>query len=218
VNRNFDFYEYAGFIIPGAVLVMAIVWLFPESRAAFSKEGVTLGEFGLFVIVAYAAGQLVQAIGNYFEWLWWRLLGGMPSGRVLSGKFLTGEQYRRLLEALRPALGDVDPSNISKVQRRAIAREVYTHVLGAGKAARVDTFNGSYGLMRRLAAAFIVLFVLAIVAGKGVPVLGTLVVLFLLALHRMHRYSQHYATELFTQFLVMKSATTDSGKADAAGT
>jgi hypothetical protein len=30
VNRTFDFYECAGFIIPGAVVVMAIVWLLPR--------------------------------------------------------------------------------------------------------------------------------------------------------------------------------------------
>jgi ABC-type Fe3+ transport system permease subunit len=64
MNRTFDFYEYAGIIIPGAVVVMALVWFFPESRALFSKEGVTFGEFGLFIVIAYAAGQLVQAVGN----------------------------------------------------------------------------------------------------------------------------------------------------------
>jgi hypothetical protein len=84
--------------------------------------------------------------------------------------------------------------------------EVYAEVLGAGKAARIDTFSGSYGLMRGLAAAFVVAFVLAIMAGKGGTVLGVLAVLFLLALHRMHRYSRHYATELFVQFLALKSA------------
>ena len=91
-------------------------------------------------------------------------------------------------------------------------------MLAAGKAARIDTFSGSYGLMRGLGAAFAVTFVLCIVAEKGAIVLGTLVVLFLLALHRMHRYGRHYATELFTQFLVIKGATADSEKADAAGT
>jgi hypothetical protein len=30
MNRTFDFYEYAGIVIPDAVLVMALVWLFPE--------------------------------------------------------------------------------------------------------------------------------------------------------------------------------------------
>jgi hypothetical protein len=97
-------------------------------------------------------------------------------------------------------------SKIPEAQRRAIVREVYAEVLGAGKAARIDTFSGSYGLMRGLAAAFVVAFVLAIVAGKGATVLGVPAVLFLLAMHRMHRYSRHYATELFVQFLALKSA------------
>jgi hypothetical protein len=204
VNRTFDFYEYAGVVIPGAVLVVALVWLFPESRALFSKEGVTLGELGLFVIIAYAAGQLVQAIGNYLEWAWWKPWGGMPTGRVLSGKLLTTEQHQRLLEALRPALGSVDPSKLAEPERRAIVREVYAEVLSAGKAARIDTFSGSYGLMRGLAAVFVVIFPLAMVAGKGAAVLGTLIVLFFLAIHRMHRYSRHYATELFLQFLALR--------------
>jgi hypothetical protein len=88
VNRTFDFYEY--------VIIMAVLWLFPESRALLSKEGVTLGEFGLFVIIAYASGQLVQALGNYLEWAWWKPTGGMPAGRMLSGDLLTAEQHRRL--------------------------------------------------------------------------------------------------------------------------
>jgi hypothetical protein len=42
--------------------------------------------------------------------------------------------------------------------------------------------------------------------GEGRYGPGVLVVLFLLALHRMHCYSRHYATELFVQFLALKSA------------
>jgi hypothetical protein len=134
----------------------------------------------------------------------------MPAGRVLSGKHLTAEQYRRLLDALRPVLGGADPGKLSGADRRAVVREVYAEVLTAGRAARVDTFNGSYGLMRGLAAALVVFFVLALVAGKAALILGTIVVLLLLALHRMHRYSQHYATELFTQFLVVKGKNPES--------
>jgi len=122
MNRTFDFYEYAGIIIPGAVLVMALVWLFPESRALFSKEGVTLGELGLFLIIAYAAGHLVQAVGNYLEWAWWKPRGGMPSGQVLCGKHLSTEQYKRLLDALRPILGGVDPCKLPQPERLAFFR------------------------------------------------------------------------------------------------
>jgi hypothetical protein len=143
VNRTFDFYEYAGIIVPGAVLVMALVWLFPESRALFSKEGVTLGELGLFVIIAYAAGQLVQAIGNYLEWAWWKLWGGMPSGQVLCAKYLSSSQHARLLEALRPVLGHTDPCKLPQPERLAIVREVYSEVAGASKVNRPGLIGGS---------------------------------------------------------------------------
>jgi hypothetical protein len=201
MNRTFDFYEYAGFIIPGAVLVIALVWLFPEGRALFAKEGVTVGELGLFVIAAYAAGQLLQAVGNYLEWIWWKPRGGMPSVQVLCGKYLSADQHKRLLDALRPVLGGADPCRLQQSERLAIVREIYSEVAGAGKASRVDIFNGNYGLMRGLAAAFVVIFVLAIFASKGWAVLCVLAILFLLAAHRMHRYGRHYATELFIQFL-----------------
>jgi hypothetical protein len=204
MNRRFDFYEYAGFIIPGTVVLMAIGWLFPDSRNLFSKDGVTLGELGLFAIMAYAAGQLVQAIGNYLEWLWWKPWGGMPSGSILSGKHLTPEQHQRLVETLRSKLGGTEPGTILNAQRSAIVREIYAEVLAAGKAARIDTFSGNYGLMRGISAAFLVTFILAIVAGKDPVILGTLAILFLLALHRMHRYSQHYAMELFVQYLALR--------------
>jgi hypothetical protein len=208
MNRTFDFYEYAGFIIPGAVLVIALVWLFPESRALFSKEGVTLGELGLFVIIAYAAGQLVQAIGNYLEWIWWKPWGGMPSVQVFCGKYLSADQHKRLLDALRPVLGDADPCRLQQSERLAIVREVYSEIAGAGRTSRVDIFNGNYGLMRGLAAAFLMIFVLAIIASKGVIALCVLGILFLLAIYRMHRYSRHYATELFTQFLAARAKDT----------
>jgi hypothetical protein len=205
MNRNFDFYEYAGFIVPGAVIIVATLWLFPESRALFAKDGITLGEFGLFVVIAYAAGQLVQAVGNGLEWIWWKPQGGMPSIRVLCGKYLSTEQHKRLLEALSPRLGDADACKLPQSERLAIVREVYAEVAGTGKAGRVDVFTGSYGLVRGLAAAFVMVFALALVASKGIIVLCVLGVLFLLAVSRMHRYGRHYATELFAQFLAARA-------------
>ena len=44
MNRTFDFYEYAGVIIPGAVLMVGLLLFFPEGRALFTKDGVTFGE------------------------------------------------------------------------------------------------------------------------------------------------------------------------------
>ena len=35
--------------------MLGMLWLFPEARTLFSKEGVTFGELGLFVIIAYTS-------------------------------------------------------------------------------------------------------------------------------------------------------------------
>jgi hypothetical protein len=203
VSRNFDFYEYAGFIIPGAVLLLGLLWLFPEQRVLFAKEGVTFGELGLFVIVAYAAGHLVQGVGNFIEWICSKV-GGYPTQKLLAGAYLSTEQHKRLDEILRTAFDVAQPSKITPAAARSVAREAYAIVAAAGKAARVDTFNGNFGLLRGLAAAFLVLFVAAIIVGKSIWILVTLAVLFALAVQRMHRFSRHYAIELFVQFLLVK--------------
>jgi hypothetical protein len=206
VNRTFDFYEYAGVIIPGAALVLGLLFFFPDSRAVFTKEGVTFGELGLFIMVAYAAGQLVQGIGNFIEWLWWNLWGGMPSRRVLAGHYLRTGQRKRLVEALKrdPKI-KLDLDNAEKSEYGTIVREVYGVVSSAGKHARVDTFNGNYGLLRGLAAAFAVLVTVALVLGKGLYITCALVILLVLAIQRMHRFAVHYATELFTQYLLLSA-------------
>lgn len=206
MNPTFDFYEYAGVIIPGAALTLGLLLFFPEGRALFTKDGVTFGEFGLFVVVAYAAGQLVQGIGNLVEWLWWRPWGGMPSKRVLAGHYLTPEQRKRLIEALKkdPKVNR-DLETADKAEYSGIVREVYAIVSTAGKTARVDTFNGNYGLLRGLAAAFLALIIVAIVVSEGLYVIAVLVILLLLAVQRMHRFAVHYATELFTQYLLLSN-------------
>src|SRR5262249_40844210 len=145
MNRAFDFYEYAGVLVPGAVLVMGLLWVFPEGRALLAKDGVTLGELGLFVIIAYAAGQLVQAIGNYSEWAWWKAWG-IPSANVLGGKYVTEHQHRRILDAICVQGISCDPQHIDKLSRAqqlAIAREVYSVVAAGKRAGRVDTLSGT---------------------------------------------------------------------------
>ena len=64
MTRDFSFYEYAGVIIPGAVFGAGILWLMPEGRTLLPLNDVSFGALGLFVILSYAAGQLVQGVGN----------------------------------------------------------------------------------------------------------------------------------------------------------
>jgi hypothetical protein len=204
MTRDFGFYEYAGIIIPGVVALLGFLWLVPEGRAYLSGQGVSLGELGVLVIAAYAAGQLVQGVGNWIEWLWWKVWGGLPSRRVLGGQLVSAEQHKRILEALQKdgtLKGEV--SALARPEWLAIVREVYSVVRAAGKAERVDTFLGNYGLLRGLAAAFLVLVIAAAALGKGAYPVGALIVLLLVALQRMDRFGRHYALELFIQYLLV---------------
>lgn len=210
MNRTFDFYEYAAFIIPGAVLTLGVMVLFPEARALFSKEGgVTFGDLGIFVITAYAVGQLIQGIGNFIESVVYWPFGGKASERALAGKFLSPEQYKRVMEALKAdAKIARDISMCSAVEYPAIVGMMYGRVLASGKVARLDAFNGSYGLMRGLAATFAVLLVLAVVLAKDWVVIGVLAFVASLALQRMNRYNSNYTKELFTQYLLLPAEPT----------
>src|SRR6202030_2060099 len=73
------FYEQVGIVIPGSVLMVGLLFYFPALNALVAKDGVTLGQFGIFLLLSYAAGHFIAALGNVLEsFLWW-LLGGMPS-------------------------------------------------------------------------------------------------------------------------------------------
>lgn len=211
MTRDFGFYEYAGIIIPGVVALLGFLWLVPEGRAYLSGQSVSLGLLGVLVIAAYAAGQLIQGIGNWIEWLWWKAWGGLPSKQVLGGQLVSAEQHKRILDALRKdGTLTVEVSALARPEWLAIVREVYSVVRAAGKAERVDTFLGNYGLLRGLAAAFLVLVIPAAALGKGAYPVGALIVLLLLALQRMHRFDRHYALELFIQYLLV-TRHSDSG-------
>ncbi len=204
MTRDFGFYEYAGIIIPGAVLGAGILWLTPEGRVLITHEGLSFGALGLFVILAYALGQLVQGIGNGIEWAWWKALGGRPTEQVLAGKLLSAEQHGRLMASLaRDPNVPRNTSQLSTTERLAIVREVHSVVAAAGRDKRVETFLGNYGLLRGLAASFLVLTVLALTLGQGTMTAVAFGALLLVAVQRMNRFSKYFALELFIQYLLV---------------
>src|SRR5262249_34772860 len=65
--KTFDFYEFAALLTPGAVLLYAVSRICPEAAPFIEAKGFTLGDLGLFIMLAYVAGHLVQAFGNLIE-------------------------------------------------------------------------------------------------------------------------------------------------------
>ena len=80
--NKLTFYEQVGIVIPGSVFLFGLLLFFPVLQVVLTKDGVSVGELGIFVLLSYAAGHLIAAVGNAAESFLWGLVGGMPSGWV----------------------------------------------------------------------------------------------------------------------------------------
>jgi len=221
--KKFDFYEFTGVLAPGAVVVYGLARIYPELGLLVREEKISFGEFGLLLVLAYVAGHLLQSFGNLIEWAWWRCAGGWPSDWVRTRKrdILATAQWQVLPARVREVLDIKCPDDlaaISVADWKAITRQVYAAVRKAGRAERIDIFNGNYGMFRGVAASLIVILVAAFneVERDRWKLYGVLIVLALLALMRMHRFGVYYARELFVQFIGMKSGESDSPKKEGA--
>lgn len=208
--RQFEFYEFAGVLAPGTTVIVATAIIFPGQFSPILKTGLSLGDLGVVVIMAYVIGHLTQAIGNGIECLWWWAWRGWPSDWIGQGRvgLLNRKQLDALESCLEARLG-LSGIKLSKDNTRAkwhpVTRQIHAAVgaAGAERLKRVETFNGNYGLFRGIASAMLITFVMTLVTA---PKSGWSVKLMLLAaaglaLLRMHRFGKHYARELFVQFL-----------------
>lgn len=211
--KEFDFYSVAGVIAPGMVFIVGMVlFFFPDhSKDLMTISSVSLGSLGVGLILAYVAGQLVQAIGNGIEAVWWWFWGGMPTDWVRSGnRELIAPSQRTLVEArIRVAVNDPAFTLANTTERHwyAITRQVYAAVAAANRSARIDVFNGNYGLCRGIAAGLFVLLVTsAIVRWRAWRAEVILAALIALAVYRMHRFAVRYGREVFAQYLALPTA------------
>jgi len=205
--RKFDFYEFAGILSPGAVVLFGLSQIIPGMRESFSGTEYSLGDFGIFIILAYVAGHLTQAIGNILEKIWW-IKRGMPTDwiRTRHKQLISEQQLEQVPGKIETILSLDRIKSIESLGRKSwigVTRQVYAAVASAGKAGRIDTFNGNYGLHRGIASALIlVLITQLVVNGYDIWQIPALLVIgIILAVSRMHRFAKHYARELFVQFL-----------------
>lgn len=204
--RQFDFYEFTGILVPGATVLAGVLLLVPDFIKPESIKDVSVGGLGLFIVVAYVLGHLVQAVGNGVESVWWKLWGGMPTDwlRTKPDCVLAPSQLTALEKAIKGRLGldGLQIAHSTAGQWYAVTRQVYAEVAGAGRAARIDVFNGNYGLNRGIGAGLLVVLVIALI---NWPVnwtfAGGVTAALALAIYRMHRFARHYAREVFVQFL-----------------
>jgi len=213
--KKLSFYEQVGIVIPGSVLLFGLLFYLPQIREVVAKDGVSVGGLGIFVLIAYAAGHLVAALGNAVETALWRAQGGMPSDWVTKAppNIISKEQLATLSSRVQSRFGiKLKPfEELHQNEWRPISRQIYADVMKNGKPQRIDTFNGNYGLNRGLCAATLALGVLYLIAKDWVVAVGLLCVS-ATYLYRAQRFGVHYAREMYVQFLLLPGTSAASRK------
>ena len=203
-SKTFDAYEVIGIITPGTVVALLLTLEWPQLKVLMGSDGLSVGDLGLFLVLAFVLGHLIQALGNIIEWCF-ATVEGMPSSwvREPNQTLLTSAQREVLLAKVSAMEGvTVDPAKVNKAAWRNIVMRAYGRVRTAGKSARIDAFNRNYGLFRGLSAAFIaVLGWYAYAHPSSHQQLAIVGVLALASLLRMRRASINYARSLLHEFM-----------------
>lgn len=217
--KEFDFYEVTGVIAPGMVLLVGALFLFfPEQhQGLINIANLSLGSLGVGLVLAYVAGQLLQAVGNGVEMVWWRFWGGMPTDWIRSAKHnLVASNQRDLIQTRLRVTLNAPTFELSTADARdwyAITRQMYAAIAAAGRSSRVDIFNGNYGLCRGIAAGLLVLLAWSAISDwRAWRIETALAVLIVLALYRMHRFGVRYGRELCVQYLQLPGAAPPGGR------
>lgn len=203
-SKTFDAYEVIGVITPGTVVALLLALEWPELRALMGNNGLSIGDLGLFVMMAFVLGHLVQVLGNLIEELFAQTIG-MPTSWVRNPKqtLISPGQLQLLLLRLEAMEGHpVDPAKVGRTQWRNMMMRGYAIVRNAGRAGRIDTCNRTYSLFRGLAAAFIAALAWYAYAHPELRQhLSVLGLLSLGALWRMQRASINYARALLHEII-----------------
>jgi len=203
VSSKFDAYEIIGVIMPGSVFLFGLALLFPDLKSLFFDQGFSVGELGLFLVLSFVAGHLIQAAGNLIEEAIWKPFGGMPTDWLIKKpqKLLHDTQIERLRQAVKSDF-DCDLQQLSSVQWAPIVREIYAAVQASGDTTRIDSFNRTYGLMRGVTATLGALAIIALIViwpawkPAAFTALATLI-----AGYRMVRFGKRYGRELIVVYL-----------------
>jgi hypothetical protein len=204
--KTFDFYEFTSILVPGALLIVGCLPLYPDAAAFYTASGISLGGFGVLVIIAYAAGHIVQGIGNAIEGVFWWFFSGKPSDWVRSNKrlLIAPAQAAQLESDIFKKLElNVELPKLSQVEWYAITRQINAAVANQGRSSKIEVFLGTYGLHRGLAAALLTVFAAWLISDTNSWAALTLITLpgVGFALARMYRFGVYYARELMIQFL-----------------
>jgi hypothetical protein len=216
LQDRFTVYDVFAVLVPGVIFMYLLAFTLDRAVGVqlFDWTG-SIGDATLLLIFGYAAGALLQALGNaMIERPWLRIRGGQPTATLLMprSKALSENTKGDVLEALDKSFGKSSVDAGGKEYRKLLEDRTYR----AWKAVapgdpQAQRFLAEVHAMRAFATAFFVLFVVTLVGGgiygdEGVTLRtdGTLAVLyavlFLISLWRMENKSVTFARHVLAAF------------------
>jgi len=161
METKFNFYDFVGYVIPGALLLGLLYWASISFFALpLTVKVDSIGESILFVASSYFAGHLVQALGNVLEAREVKKWGGWYSVQFLrdSDTHYT-PQFKREIKRIAEKMFGLSPeaettNSVSKDKRyQEIFNLCYALIVQEGAATHTEIFNGIYSLYRGMLAA-----------------------------------------------------------------
>ncbi len=195
MKKEFSFYEFVGILVPSVIFLFAtnliISNVYQKQVFDFSK----IGESFVFIIIAYGFGHLLQALGNFFESLFWGVFKGMPTkwltNKNLFGKNLFDSTLNSKIEAKVKLKFGEGIEDYGRITNNILIQKNLN--------ARIEIFNGNYSLFRGLAVSFLLISIMCSIY-FDYTIVSPFIIFFLLAVWRMHRFALYYAKEVFMTF------------------
>lgn len=195
MKKEFSFYEFVGILVPSTILLFSLNLIISVTHNINIVDFGKIGETGIFIIVCYGFGHILQAIGNIFESIVWFIYGGMPTNWLNKknrfNSFLFEVDFnQRILNKIKLKFGD-DINDYGRI--------TYNFLFIKEKTRRIDLFNGNYSLFRGLAVSFLIITTIFLFYFPFIYSLYPFII-FLLSTLRMIRFANYYAKEVFRTF------------------
>ena len=203
-QKAFDAYEVISVISPGVVISLLLSTESLQIRALFGEDGFSVGDLGLFLVISFVLGHLIQSVGNLIEPIVWPL-HGLPTNRIRfpNQNLVTSKQRDALCERVCAMEStDIGLEEYSRDDWNAVLARAYARVRNANRSMRVDIANRTYGLFRGLTAAFAVSLLWYCAAHwTDWDATAFLAAMLIAAIWRMRRAGERYARTLVLEFI-----------------
>jgi hypothetical protein len=215
VIDRFTVYDIFAVLVPG-VLFSALLVITAKRLAGIEILDWTggVGDAALLIVVGYAVGALLQALGDLIvDPLWLKVRGGQPTATMLlpEATELTPVLKTKILDTLASRFGGLPPPKPKEPYRRYLEETTYRVVkqVRAGDTL-TDRLQAEHHQMRAAAVGFAVLAIVAVL-GKfidspeswwtNVIVAAMYFGLSVLALWRMEGKANHFAKHALVCFV-----------------